>query len=251
MDKQRKWPLLLISSVLVLLLALAGGIALAQDATPEATPSTDEATGWRGFRHWGGFGRMGGDSNWLAYLAEALGITVDELTDARERAYGAALAGAVEAGELTQEQADNILAWRALKTTLDRNAIWAEALGLTVDELEAALAGGQSMADLMAAQGLDSTALTANAQAAYEAAVQQAVADGVITQAQADAILDSDNFGLSGRGEFRGFGPGGGHRRGGHHGHGFGGFGLPDSTAPDSTTPDTGAPNSTSTGLDA
>lgn len=250
MDKQRKWPLLLMGSVLVLLLALIGGIALAQDATPGATPpaddsATDEVPSLRGFGHWGGFGRPDGDSNWLTYLAEALGITVDELTDAQQRAYGAALADAVEAGQLTQDQADSILARRALKDAIDHNAILAEALGLSVDELEAALADGQSLADLMTAQGIDSATLMANAQAAYEAAVQQAVADGVITQAQADAILSSDSFGLFGHGEMPGFGMPGGHGRGGHHGHGFGGFGLPDST-PDTTTPDT-----TDTSLDA
>lgn len=249
MDKQRKWSLLLMGSVLVLLLALIGSIALAQDATPEATtPAQEDATeapSLRGFGHWGGLGRSDGDSDWLSYLAEALGITVEELADAQERAYGAALADAVAAGQLTQEQADDILARRALKSAIDKNAILAEALGLTVDELEAALAGGQSLADLMTAQGIDSATLMANAQAAYEAAVQQAVADGVITQAQADAILAGDSFGLFGHGGLRGFG-GGGRGRGGHHGRGFDGFALPDSTTPDTTTPDT-----TDTGLDA
>ena len=145
MDKQRKWSLLLMGSVLVLLLALIGSIALAQDATPEATtPAQEDATeapSLRGFGHWGGLGRSDGDSDWLSYLAEALGITVDELADAQQRAYGAALADAVAAGQLTQEQADDILARRALKRAIDKNAILAEALGLTVDELEAALAG--------------------------------------------------------------------------------------------------------------
>jgi hypothetical protein len=256
MDKKRNGSLLLIGTVLVLLLAVIGGIALAQEATPEATPPAenpapedvgpDEAPRLRGFGHWGGFGRLDGDSNWLTYLAEALGITVDELTDAQERAYQAALADAVAAGQLTQEQADNILARRALKNAIDRNAILAEALGLTVDELNAALAGGQSLADLMTAQGIDSATLMANAQAAYEAAVQQAVADGVITQAQADAILSSDSFGPFGHGELRGFGFGGGRGHGGrHHGRGFDGFGLPDATTPEAT------PDTTGTSLDA
>lgn len=248
MDKQRKWPLLLMGSVLVLLLALIGSIALAQDATPEVAPQagtpaqedsdTDEVPGLRGFGHWGGLDRLDGDSDWQTYLAEALGITVEELADAQERAYGAALADAVAAGQLTQEQADDILARRALKSAIDKNAILAEALGLTVDELEAALAGGQSLADLMTAQGIDPATLMANAQAAYEAAVQQAVADGVITQAQADEFLAGETFNFFGRGER------GGHHRGGRGGHGFGFPRTPDSTTPDTNTPGTADTNS-------
>lgn len=241
MEKKRKWPLLLAGSVLVLLLALIGGIALAQDATPEAeTPAPDAIApgfGWffglRGLDHWGGPGDQG-DSNWLENLAEALGITVDQLQEAQEQAYAATVTDAVAAGQLTQEQADQILARQALKSYVDRRAILAEALGMTVDELEAALADGQSPVDLMAAQGIDSTTLQANAQAAYEAAVQRAVTDGVITQAQADQILSDGGFGLFGRGGF------GGHDgRGGHGGREFHRFAPPDSTPPDSTTPET------------
>lgn len=261
MKKGKKWTLLIVCGVMVLMLGLLGSIALAQDDTPEAqAPGQDETVldeiapglGRQFGRNepwgWGQLMRPGNDDNWLTYLAEELGITVDELADAQERAYSAALTDAVEAGQLTQEQADAILARRALQSAIDRHAILAESLGLTVDELEAALAGGQSMADLMTAQGIDAATLMANAQAAYEAAVQQAVADGVITQAQADEILAGEGFGLFGHGELRGFGvPGGrGHGRGGHHGRGFDGFALPDSTTPDATTPDT-----TDTGLDA
>lgn len=241
MKKQKRWSMLLMGSVAVLMLALIGGIALAQDATPEAeTPTEDTTPGLRGFGHWGGFGRDD-DGNWLAYLAEALGITVDELEDAQQRAYEAAVADAVTAGELTQEQADAILARHALKSYLDRQAILASALGMSVDELEAALTAGQSLTDLMVEQGIDTATLQANAQAAYEAAVQQAVTDGVLTQAQADEILSSGEFGLFGRGGRDGHSHGG---RGGR-GHGFGVPSLPD------TTPDTTTPETTDTSFDA
>jgi hypothetical protein len=250
MEKSKKWPILLMGGLLVLMLGLIGSIALAQDATPEAeTPAQEQSESgsagiWRGLGHWGGFGLGdGADSNWLENLAEALGITVQQLEEAQEQAFAASVADAVAAGQITQEQADQILANRALKSYVDRRTILATALGMTADELEAALAEGQSMSDLMDEKGIDAATLQANAQAAYEAAVQQAVTDGVITQAQADEILAEDGFNLFGHGG-RGSHHGGG--RGGRGGHGFFSPMLPDSTTPDTTVPET-----TDTSLDA
>ncbi len=239
MDKKRSWSLLLMGGVLALMLGLIGSVALAQTATPEAeTPTQEETTPEWGSR-FRGFGRFGGNGNWLENLAEALGITVDELEDAQQQAYAASVADAVAAGQITQEQADQILARHALKSYIDRQAILAAALGMSVDDLEAALADDQSIVDLMVERGIDSATLQTNARAAYEAAVRQAVADGVITQAQADEILAGDGFNLFGRGGF------GGHR-GGHHG-GRGGFhGFVEPSSPDDDGADT-----TDTGFDA
>jgi hypothetical protein len=250
MEKSKKWPILMMGGLLVLMLSLIGSIALAQDTTPEAeTPAQEQSESgsariWRGLGHWGGFGHGdSADSNWLENLAEALGITVQQLEEAQEQAYAASVADAVAAGQITQEQADQILANRALKSYIDRRTILATALGMTADELEAALAEGQSMSDLMDEKGIDAATLQTNAQAAYEAAVQQAVTDGVITQAQADDILAEDGFNLFGHGG-RGSHHGGG--RGGRGGHGFFSPMLPDSTTPDTTVPET-----TDTSLDA
>jgi hypothetical protein len=239
MDKKRSWLLLLMGGVLALMLGLIGSVALAQTATPEAeTPTQEETTPEWGSR-FRGFGRFGGNGNWLENLAEALGITVDELEDAQQQAYAASVADAVAAGQITQEQADQILARHALKSYIDRQAILAAALGMSVDDLEAALADDQSIVDLMVERGIDSATLQTNARAAYETAVRQAVADGVITQAQADEILAGDGFNLFGRGGF------GGHR-GGHHG-GRGGFhGFVEPSSPDDDGADT-----TDTGFDA
>lgn len=252
MKKSKNWTLLLVGGLVVLVLGLIGSVALAQDATPEAetptpgetTPESDGSFSLRGLGDFGGFGRHGGDSNWLENLAEALGITVDELEDAQEQAHAASVADAVAASEITQAQADQILAAHALKGYIDRQAILATALGMTTEELEAALAAGQSISDLMGEKGIDAATLQANAQAAYETAVQQAVTDGVITQAQADEILASGNLNL--------FGHGGHGGRGGHHGRGGQGgrgYGLP--SIPDSTTPDTTEPETTDTSFDA
>jgi len=246
MEKPKNKALLLMGGVVVLLLALIATVALAQDATPGATPApeqtapeSDGSFSLRGLGHFGGFGHFGEGSDWLEYLAQALGITVDELASAQDQAYAAAVADAVTAGELTQAQADAILAKRALSDYIDREAILATALGMTTEELETALAGGQSLAAIMAERNIDADALQANAQAAYEAAVQQALTDGVITQAQADEFLSAGSLNLFGHG-----GPGG---HGGHGGRGFGGFGgfgHPD------TTPDT-TPETTDTAFDA
>ena len=232
--KQRKWAFLLIAALSVLLIGLMASIALAQTATPEAE-TEDNATqadslSLRGLHH----GLMSsGSSAHDEYLAEALRITLEQLQAARRTAMAAYLADAVTAGDITQEQADLALAKYALRDVIDQKALLAEALGLTVDELEAALADGQSLSDLMTAAGMDADTLQTNVQAAYEAAVARAVADGVITQAQADAVLAQDtNFGLFG-----------GHGRGGRGHHGRGGSwslpSTPDSDSDDDTTTDT------------
>ena len=207
MVKPKNKALLLMGSVVVLLLALIATVALAQDATPEATPApeqsapdSDGSLSLRGLGHSSGFSHFGEGSDWLEYLAEALGITVDELAAAQDQAYAAAVADAVTAGEITQAQADAILAKRALSDYIDREAILATALGMTTEELETALAGGQSLADIMAERDIDTATLQTNAQAAYQAAVQQAVSDGVITQAQADEYLSAGSLNLFGRG---------------------------------------------------
>ena len=132
----------------------------------------------------------------------------------------------------------------ALSDTISRTALVAEALGITTEELEAALADGQSLSELMTAAGIDADTLQTNVQAAYEAAVARAVADGVITQAQADAVLaqESNGFGLFGG---HGFGGHGGGRRG-HHGRG-GSWSTPSTPDSDSESDDT----TTDTGFDA
>ena len=235
--KQRKWSFLVIAALSVLLVGLMASIALAQTATPEAE-TEDNATqadglSLRGLHH--GF-MSSGSSAHDEYLAEALGITLEQLQAARRTAMAAYLADAVTAGDITPEQADLALAKYALRDVIDQKALLAEALGMTTEELEAALDGGQSLSDLMTAAGMDADTLQTNLQAADEAAVARAVADGVITQAQADAVLAQDtNFGLFG-----------GHGRGGRGHHGRGGSWSTPST-PDSDSDDT----TTDTGFDA
>ena len=105
------------------------------------------------------------------YLANALGITADELQAAQTKAYAAAVQVALDAGDITQEQADALLSdepgqgMGPGKVHIDSQKYLANALGITDDELSAAQ------------------------EKAFEAQVAQAVTDGRMTQEQADALL--------------------------------------------------------------
>jgi hypothetical protein len=154
-----------------------------------------------------------------ALLADALGITVDELDAARASANQAAIDQALEEGLITQEQVDQMRARqeqmqarRDLQSYLDRDTLLAQALGMTVEELQAAFSEDKSLSTLMSEKGLDAATVRDNLQAAYQGAIAQAVEDGVITQEQADAIKD---------GMGRGLGPLS------HSGPGFGREGVP------------------------
>ncbi|MBL7163014.1 MAG: hypothetical protein ISS57_10440 [Anaerolineales bacterium] len=144
-------------------------------------------------------------------MAAALGISVDALETARDTARDAALAQALADGEITQEEYDLIQARQALQYYSDRDAMLADALGITSAELQAAQEAGKRVPDLLDELGIEQEAFQANIQAAQEAAYAQAVADGVITQEQADQIQEG---GQGGPGGSDGHGRPGGHRPG-------------------------------------
>ena len=159
-------------------------------------------------------------------LAEALGISVDELEAAYQTATDKALEQAVAADLITQIQADLIRERGAfgfgmrmagfMGSEIDFQALLADALGITPDELlaaqqtaarnaiEDAVAAGQitqEQADLMLGRHAlrNSEAFQSSMTGAYEAAIQAALTDGVITRAQADALLaDLEANGLVG-----------------------------------------------------
>jgi hypothetical protein len=216
--------------------AIAYRSVLAATPTTTSTSTTTPANLMRE----GGRGPNGGYTR--EDLANALGITVDELNTAYQNAYTAALKDAVAGGLITQTQADQLTAngnvfpfgdrWDGWLTQngIDFNTYLADSLGISVDELKAnyqtayyanidqAVSDGnltQEQADLMKGQyalKIDS-AFQVSMKSAYTDAVNQAVASGVITQAQADLILsNSTNMLMPGMGDL------GGH--GGPHGHG-------------------------------
>jgi len=190
-------------------------------------------------------------------LAQALGISTAELEAAQQKAKEAGLAQAVEKGLITQAQADQLKnnkfafpfgsrwgQWLS-KNGIDFNALLAEALGISTDELQAArqkamdieidqaVANGrltQEQADLIKARRalVNNSDFLSAMKTAFENAVQAAVKNGVITQAQADALLKNlDQNGWRGMGGFGEMAPGFGKNGGRHHpggGIGFGGM---------------------------
>lgn len=229
MQRKKLIPILIVS---VLAFAAAIGAftysyssVYAQDATPTPETSTTPVQPGQGKEFRGGVTGEG--------LATALGITTDELETAYQTATTEAINQAVEAGLITQEQAEQFASdgltrrhFRILHNSdIDYQSLLAEALGISTDELQAAklqafnaaidqaVADGvltQEKADLL--KGRRALYASENFQAsmnsAYEEAVNQAVSDGVITQAQADQILENaagkNLFGRMGLGRFIG-----------------------------------------------
>ena len=217
MLNKSRWLRFVAGAMLVMVMALGVVTAFAQTQddptpTPEA-PVTGESDGTTTDMPDGYRGRGHGPGVDSAALAEALGITEEELTTAQEEAHAAALAQAVTDGLITQAQADELLAnggrGRGFHFGNDKDTYLADTLGITVEELEAArlevytaqlaemIAAGtitQTEADLILAQKavqnyVDDDAYQSAVQSIYADAVAQTLADGIITQAQADELL--------------------------------------------------------------
>lgn len=190
MTKSRKWLLVIVSGLLVAVIAL-GGFSLATVSSAQA--ATNSTTQHRGGPGGPGLpdGRLfpGSDIDYDALLADALGITVDELNAARQQANLAAIDQAVAEGLLTEDEAELMKARNLVKATIDTQALQAEALGMTADELQAALDDGQSLQDMLTAKDLTPAAYREAYQAAYENAIQALVDQGVITADQAELFL--------------------------------------------------------------
>jgi hypothetical protein len=197
-----------------------------------------------GFERRGGGLGMGGPAS--EELAAALGISVDDLTAAQQEAKEAAIQQALDEGLITAAQAELMRSGERFgmgmrfggrmlgDSTIDFHALLANALGITVDELNAAqetahqarlaqaVADGritQAQADQMQArQRLHlNENFRSSMQSAHQAAIQQAVTDGVITQEQADQMHSGEGR-MGGRGGFGGMH--GGMGRGGMRGFG-------------------------------
>lgn len=154
--------------------------------------------------HGGGgwLGRGGVDRE--ALLAEELGITVDRLQEAQEAARVQALEQALEQGLITQEQYDQMQLRLLVEPYFDRQVLLAQALGIEPNAL-----AEKSLAEWLEELDLDRQTLTERLEDAYGAALEQAVADGVITQEQADTLLDKGLMRMFGRDLGRPMGRGG------------------------------------------
>ena len=157
----------------------------------------------------------GGQS--VADLAAEQGVALDTIVEALVTAQHEALAVAVAEGRITSEQADALLA-RMQENIVARleqpgprmgqspagrmmraqQAGWqmhgqldlaAETLGLTVDDLVAALRDGQTMAQVAEAQGVTLDTLVEALLAPRRATLAEKVAAGELTQTEADELL--------------------------------------------------------------
>jgi polyhydroxyalkanoate synthesis regulator phasin len=147
----------------------------------------------------GGFGVLG-----LGAAAIA-GAQDDPSDDERGGWVQDALSGLVENGTITEEQADAVE--EALDDTRpDRGfeegighpgfafgfggiSTVAESLGIGEDELRAALADGQTIADVAEEQGVDVQDVVDEIVAAQRERLDEAVAEGHLTQEEADEFL--------------------------------------------------------------
>jgi hypothetical protein len=241
MNRKKTFTLLAVGTV-----AIVSVVGLMAFKAPAAQASAAQSLQRIGLAH-GGFGWEDGDGPMGQYLADALGITLEELQAAYQQANEAAINQAVDEGLITQAQADAMLArggampfgsrmggWLA-NNGIDFEALLADTLSITVDDLQAAYAAAadarieqaiqdgtltQEEADLIRGRQalFSSESFQSAIRSAFEAAVNQAVESGLITQAQADQILANTPF-FGGQGGFGGFHGPGGFGRHGRFGH--------------------------------
>ena len=229
MENKKIWLAIPLISALVLAVAVGvmafssgsaaanGQAILAQDfGTEGSPPSRIGFGGTRGLGH-GGKPGFGIEFDYDAFIADELGVTVEELQAARQAAHDAALEQAVSEGVITAEQAELIRAGQALREYIDHQEILSQALGIDVADLEAAREEGKSLPYLFGELGIEPEEIRAALQSAYEDALQNAVNDGAITSSQAEQLQE------------RGFG-GRGIGKGGFGSHGRGGFQRPASS---------------------
>ncbi len=189
-----------------LLPALAGAQAAGEAPTPSAAAAVEDGDCAPGLRGLGGLAGFGGGLHLGEDLAAILGVTVEDLRAAAETAKESL--GEVERPATEEER-------EALKAEVQ--AAFASALGISVADLDAA-----------------TEQLKAEKLAELIARVNEKVADGTLTQAEADVIIERIE---SGERPFAGRrGPGGrGFGRFGGPGPfgGFGGDDLPLTVTPD------------------
>lgn len=156
------------------------------------------------------------DGQTVADIAAEQGVALDDVIAAVTADHAEALAAAVEDGDLTQAQADAMLALheansearftqaipagigarmgdnrgQGIRTRAyeSMDAI-ADTLGLSTDDLFAALQDGQTVAEVAEAQGVALEDLIAAATADASEALAEAVAAGELTQEEADARM--------------------------------------------------------------
>ncbi len=160
----------------------------------------------------------------LSELAEELGVDIAEVEAAKEAVVQEAVDQALEDGTITEEQAERILSGEGhrggkggrgnggglLREIVDQDAMntaISDALGITVEELEAAKEDGTRLSELAEELGVDIAEVEAAKEAVVQEAVDQALEDGTITEEQAERILSGEGCKKGGRGNGNGPAP--------------------------------------------
>ncbi len=159
---------LIIAGTLVLVAAL--GVITYRSVSAQAPTPTPNGALKPGF----GRGFAGGYTQ--QDLANALGISLDKLQSAIQSANSEALKQAVAAGVLTQQQADQLSSRGLDRFPFGMAGGWLKSAGIDYNSL------------LANALGISTDKLTAAYQQAFNTALDNAVKNGKITQAQADLI---------------------------------------------------------------
>ena len=134
--------------------------------------------------------------SFLSKVADKLGVSEDELKVAIDEARDETIDEAVAEGRLTEEQAERLREGgfpfhrrlhRAGGHILDAAA---DVLEMEKDDLVVELREGNSLADVAAAQGIGVDGFKAQLLAEVQADIDAKVADGTITQEQADRLSE-------------------------------------------------------------
>jgi hypothetical protein len=149
-------------------------------------------------------------NHFLELLADNLGVPVEELEEALTQSHVDAVNDKVADGTISEEDAADIIEriesgegrlfppfggqgghhgkMQRLHGLVIENS--AEVLGLEVDALKEELQAGNSLADVATAQGTDLEQFKADVLTAVAGDLAEKVADGSITQEQADTVLE-------------------------------------------------------------
>jgi uncharacterized protein YidB (DUF937 family) len=139
-------------------------------------------------------------------LAEELGISVDELNEARLSARNAAIDELVAEGKLTQEQGEEMKSHelgegfrehfgkgpggKLVKAVVNVFQSAADIIGLPVEEVRERIAGGESLAEIAQSEGISADELKADLVAKLTTDINAAVASGELSQERANMLLE-------------------------------------------------------------
>ena len=174
---------------LIALTALGFGGASAQ--TPGPTPADAGSPGGR----------------YTELLAKELGITVDELNEARLNARNAAIDELVAGGKLTSEQGEKLKARKLgeglgerfghrsgakiAKAIVNVFQSAADIVGVPVEDLRQRISGGESLLEIAQSKGISEDKLKADLTAKLTADINTSVANGTLTQDRATKLLQN------------------------------------------------------------